>query len=118
MKKPTATHDVRQVGRYLSVGQQQRLSIARELLRDTPILILDEPSASLDLIIERTLINNLLDKLSNRLDIILANRLSTIRMADETLFFNDGRLEDSGTYEQLISKNDGPYRKFVELQRG
>ena len=118
MKRPTATHDVRQVGRYLSVGQQQRLSIARELLRDTPILILDEPSASLDLIIERTLINNLLDKLSNRLVTILANRLSTFRMADEILFFNDGRLEDSGTYEELISKDDGPYRQFVELQRG
>ena len=105
-------------GDTLSVGQQQRLSIARGLLRDTPILILDEPTASLDLFTEQALINNLLDKLSDRLVIIIAHRLSTIRMADEILFFNDGRLEDSGTHEELISKEDGPYRQFVELQRG
>ena len=105
-------------GDTLSVGQQQRLSIARGLLRDTPILILDEPTASLDLVTEQTLISNLLDKLSDRLVIIIAHRLSTIRMADQILFFNDGRLEDSGTHEELISKEDGPYRQFVELQRG
>ena len=102
----------------MSVGQQQRLSVARGLLRDTPILILDEPTASLDLSTEKTLICNLLENLSDRLVIIIAHRLSTIRMADEILFFDDGRLKDIGTHEELFSKVNGPYRQFVELQRG
>ena len=68
------------------MGQQQRLSIARDLLWDTPILILDVHTASLDLITEQTLINSLLDKLSNRLVVVLAHRLLTTRIADEVLF--------------------------------
>lgn len=68
------------------MGQQQRLSIARDLLWDTPILILDVHTASLDLITEQTLINSLLDKLSNRLVVVLAHRLLTAGIADEVLF--------------------------------
>lgn len=105
-------------GDTLSVGQQQRLSIARGILRDTPILILDEPTASLDQITEQVLINRLLEDRADRLVIIIAHRLSTIRLADEIFFFDGGKLEDRGTHEELISRSDGPYRKFVDLQTG
>ena len=103
-------------GDTLSVGQKQRLSIARGLLRNTPILILDEPTSALDPTAEREFVQTLLAERENKLIIIIAHRLSTIRHADRILFLDEGKVQDFGTHDELMAKEHGDYRRFVELQ--
>lgn len=105
-------------GDTLSVGQQQRLSIARGLIRQTPILILDEPTAALDPQTEFTLVNTLKKESENRLVIVIAHRLSTIREADKILFLDEGVLKGVGSHETLMSDLSSPYREYVNLQMG
>ena len=104
-------------GDTLSVGQQQRLSIARGLVRDAKILILDEPTAALDPQTEQRLVGALENAAKDRLVIVIAHRLSTIRRADQIIFLEDGRIVESGTEAELMARPDGPYRTFVELQQ-
>ena len=103
-------------GDTLSVGQQQRLCIARGLVRDAAILILDEPTASLDPQTENALVASLKSATANRLVIIIAHRLSTIRHADRIVFLDGGEVVEVGTHEQLMTAQAGRYREFVELQ--
>jgi ABC-type multidrug transport system fused ATPase/permease subunit len=105
-------------GDTLSVGQQQRLSIARGLVRDTRILILDEPTAALDPRTEGQLVESLRAAVKDRLVIVIAHRLSTIRRADRIVFLEDGEIRDVGNHEELMADPDSPYRTFVELQNG
>ena len=107
-----------QSGDTLSVGQKQRLCIARGLVRDTRILILDEPTAALDPQTENALVRTLQAAAQGRLVIVIAHRLSTIRQADRIVFLEDGMVEDVGDHAALMAKQDGAYRKFVELQGG
>jgi len=104
-------------GDTLSVGQQQRLSIARSLVRDARILILDEPTAALDPQTENQLVASLLAA-ADRLVIVIAHRLSTIRKADRIVFLEDGEIKDIGDHDSLMGKSESPYREFVELQNG
>ena len=104
-------------GDTLSVGQQQRLSIARGLVRDAKFLILDEPTAALDPQTEQRLVGALENAAKDRLVIVIAHRLSTIRHADQIIFLEDGRIVESGTEAELMARPDGPYRTFVELQQ-
>ena len=104
-------------GDTLSVGQQQRLSIARGLVRDARILILDEPTAALDPQTEQRLVGALENAAKDRLVIVIASRLSTISHADQIIFLEDGRIVESGTEAELMARPDGPYRTFVELQQ-
>ena len=104
-------------GDTLSVGQQQRLCIARGLVRDSSVLILDEPTAALDPQTENKLVASLQAAAANRLVIVIAHRLSTIRHADRIVFLEDGMVRDLGDHETLMA-SDGPYREFVELQTG
>ncbi len=104
-------------GDTLSVGQQQRLSIARGLVRDAKILILDEPTAALDPQTEQRLVSALENAAKDRLVIVIAHRLSTIRHADLIIFLEDGRIVESGSEAELMARPDGPYRTFVELQQ-
>jgi ABC-type multidrug transport system fused ATPase/permease subunit len=103
-------------GDTLSVGQQQRLSIARGLVRDSKILILDEPTAALDPHTENQLVASLQAAAKDRLVIVIAHRLSTIRNADRIVFLEDGELRDVGSHDELMANPKSAYRDFVELQ--
>ena len=103
-------------GDTLSVGQQQRLSIARGLVRDARIIVLDEPTAALDPETENLPVRSLRSEATDRLVVVIAHRLSTIRQADKIVFLEGGEVKEVGTHDELMSHEDGPYREFVNLQ--
>ncbi len=104
-------------GGKLSTGQRQRISIARAVLRDTPILILDEPTASLDAETERRVMENLSEWGRERVVFIITHRLSTIRNADQIAFLEDGVIKELGSHQQLLAQN-GAYAEFVAAELG
>jgi ABC-type multidrug transport system fused ATPase/permease subunit len=102
-------------GVKLSGGQKQRLCIARAILRDTPILILDEATASVDVETEREIQQAIQDLIGTRTIIVIAHRLSTVKRANNILVIKDGSIYESGTHEELISQN-GLYTDLCKIQ--
>lgn len=102
-------------GLKLSGGQRQRISIARALLKNAPILILDEATSHLDTESERLVQQALANLMAHRTVIVIAHRLSTIRNADKIVVLESGSITEAGTHEQLISKG-GIYSRLHELQ--
>ncbi|MBL7997556.1 MAG: ABC transporter ATP-binding protein [Candidatus Kapabacteria bacterium] len=105
-------------GVKLSGGQRQRIAIARAILKNPPILILDEATSSLDSETEH-LIQQALDVLMHgRTTVIIAHRLATIRRCDRIFVFKNGRIVQQGTHDELISQSDSYYARLCELQFG
>ncbi|MDA0790615.1 MAG: ABC transporter ATP-binding protein [Proteobacteria bacterium] len=103
-------------GSKLSSGQRQRLSIARAVIRDTPILILDEPTASLDASTEQQVLRNLAQWGRDKVVFIITHRLSTIRSADQIAVLKDGGIAEVGSHEQLLAEPDGDYSRFIRAE--
>jgi ABC-type multidrug transport system fused ATPase/permease subunit len=102
-------------GVKLSGGQKQRLSIARALLRKTPILVLDEATSAVDSETESQIQEALQELIHNRTTIIIAHRLSTIRSANQILVLNGHGIAESGKHEELLSQG-GLYAKLCKIQ--
>jgi subfamily B ATP-binding cassette protein MsbA len=102
-------------GITLSGGQRQRIAIARAVIRDTPILIMDEPSSGLDAVSEKMVFEALDRLMEGRTSIVIAHRLSTIRKADVIFVVKDGTIIESGKHEELV-KLGGVYAKFYDIQ--
>ena len=103
-------------GVTVSGGQKQRISIARALMKDAPILILDDSVSAVDTKTERAILNNLHETRAGKTTILIAHRISTIEKMDKILFIYDGALAAVGTHENLYASN-AQYRKMVDLQR-
>ena len=102
-------------GVTLSGGQRQRITIARAIIRDSPILILDEPSAGLDAESEKLVFDALGKLMEGKTSIVIAHRLATVRRADVIFVIDDGLVVDSGSHEELLERG-GLYARLYELQ--
>jgi subfamily B ATP-binding cassette protein MsbA len=104
-------------GLTLSGGQRQRIGIARAIIRDAPILILDEPTAALDTESEKLVIDALKQLMKGRTVITIAHRLSTIRDAHKIIVLKDGVVAEEGTHDELVERG-GVYAELYRVQIG
>jgi subfamily B ATP-binding cassette protein MsbA len=104
-------------GLTLSGGQRQRIGIARAIIRNSPILILDEPTAALDTESEKLVMEALERLMKGRTVIIIAHRLSTIRDADKIVVLKGGYVAEQGTHDELVASN-GIYAELYHIQAG
>lgn len=102
-------------GSKLSGGERQRMTIARAVLKNPPILILDEATSSLDTESERLVQDAINNLMNNRTSLVIAHRLSTIRHADEIIVLQKGEIAERGTHDSLVALN-GFYKKLVDMQ--
>lgn len=116
-KENTYKSEVEQRGKNLSGGQKQRLSIARTLIRDPKIFIMDDSSSALDMATEAKLQNSIKNRMKDSTVLVIAQRISGVMDADKIIVMDDGRISDIGTHEELIRRND-IYRSIAVSQLG
>lgn len=118
VKLPQGYHAlVGEKGVKLSGGQRQRIAIARAILKQAPIIILDEATSALDSITERLIQDSLHEMMKNKTTIVIAHRLSTLREMDRILLFNEGKIIEDGSLEEL-RKHGGHFAKLWSMQGG
>ncbi|MEI6810813.1 MAG: ABC transporter ATP-binding protein [Candidatus Nomurabacteria bacterium] len=105
-------------GIKLSGGERQRVAIARAFLRNSPILVLDEATSSLDSHSEEKVQDSLMKLMENKTTIVIAHRLSTIRRVDRILVLKDGVVAEDGTHDELLENKEGIYAKLWDIQQG
>ncbi len=103
-------------GGRLSGGQKQRLAIARAILKNPPILVLDEATSSLDAESEALVQQALENLMKGRTTIVIAHRLSTVRRADKIVVIEEGRIQEAGRHDELVRRPQGVYRRLYQLQ--
>ena len=103
-------------GVTVSGGQKQRISIARALMKDAPILILDDSVSAVDVKTEKVILENLRSERKGKTTLLIAHRFSTVEKADKVLFIDDGKVVAFGAHDELYETCDA-YRRAVDLQR-
>jgi ATP-binding cassette subfamily B protein len=103
-------------GEEISIGQWQKVAIARALYRNAPFLILDEPTSNIDPQAEYEIFNNLKSLYKRKNLVFISHRFSTVRMADKIYVLDKGKLVEQGSHQELFAK-DGLYRKFFDIQK-
>ncbi len=103
-------------GVTVSGGQKQRISIARALLKDAPILILDDSVSAVDTRTEKIILDNLKSSRANKTTLLIAHRISTVERLDKIIFLDDGKIEAVGPHDELYA-SCAKYRRMVDLQR-
>jgi ATP-binding cassette subfamily B protein len=105
-------------GIKLSGGERQRVAIARAILKNAPILVLDEATSSLDSESEMLIQDALQNLIEGKTVIVIAHRLSTIRSMDRIIVISHGKIVEEGVHDELVKKEDGLYKKLWDIQSG
>lgn len=104
-------------GEELSMGQWQKLAIARAIYRNADLLIMDEPSSALDVFAEKQIMNTVQTYANNKTTIIISHRLSTVQWADKILLFDDGSIVESGSHTELMQLKGSYFKLYNESKK-